>query len=192
VDTGVQELLGAGIFGGVVGALVTQIIISVRAGNERRRERKGLLRLLYTEVAQNKGIIKGVADYLQRPDTASTTLIMRGQYVRAEAWKAVRVILAQRISGKDFAVLSDYYKNILQLEEVVSIERERKDKNSEHLTSSVIISQAKALLETLQQLEDKVQALIRAQVPKVTSEDKLTEVAQKQELLIPSNPPEPR
>jgi hypothetical protein len=172
----------AGLIGGLLGAVATHIFTSVRAGNERKRECKGVLRLLYTEVAQNKNIIEYVVPLLDQRPTASTALIMRGQYVRAEAWKAVRVSLAQRISGENFAVLSDYYKNILLLEEVVSIERERKDKKSEHETSNDDISKVKVLLKTLQQLENEVQVLIKKQVPDVTARDKLTENAQKQEL----------
>src|SRR5215213_8642994 len=122
-----EWLLGAGI----VTVLLTQIITIARSviGSliTRSRARKGLLRLLYTEVAQNKVNADYVAPLLDQPDTAKGVLAMRGRYVSAEAWKASRVDLAQNISSKHFAVLSDYYKNVLLLDEVVTVERAKKD-----------------------------------------------------------------
>ena len=69
---------------------------------------------------------------------------MRGQYVRSEAWKATRVNISQSLSSKQFAVLSDYYKNILLLEEVVAEEREKRDKDPDHETKQSMLDQAKA------------------------------------------------
>jgi hypothetical protein len=99
MDTALEYLLGAGI----VGVLFTQILAIGRSivGSliTRRRERQGLLRLLYTEVAQNQGNIGYVAPLLDRADTAKSALAMRGRYVSTEAWKAVRVSLSQFVSS---------------------------------------------------------------------------------------------
>jgi hypothetical protein len=80
-----QYLVGGGIIGGIIGALVAQIATAVRAWRVRRRERKGLLRLLYTEVRQNKINIDYVAPLLDQPNVAKGALTMRGRYVTAEA-----------------------------------------------------------------------------------------------------------
>ena len=56
-----QYLLGAGI----VGVLVTQFVTSVRRWRARRRERDGLLRLLYTEIVQNGDIIDYVISLVE-------------------------------------------------------------------------------------------------------------------------------
>src|SRR5215217_3270063 len=107
-----EWLLGAGI----VTVLLTQIITIARSviGSliTRSRARKGLLRLLYTEVAQNKVNTDYVAPLLDQPDTAKGALAMRGRYVSAEAWKASRVdlrktsqasiLLCYRITTKTF------------------------------------------------------------------------------------------
>src|SRR5215217_3774996 len=170
--------------------LLTQIIAIGRsiigASITKRRERKGLLRLLYTEVAQNKIITAYVASELDRPE-ATRALAMRGRYVSAEAWKAARVDLSQNISSKDFAVLSDYYKNVLLLEEVVAIERAKKDRDANHETSSDRVREAKLLLQALSTLEGQVEKLIRDKVRGVTARDTLAELAEKQQLPNPPN-----
>lgn len=167
--------------GGIVGVLVTQFVTSLRAWWARRRERKGLLQILYTEIAQNKHIIDYVAPLLELPD-ATTVLSMRGRYVSAEAWKAVRVELSKNISRKSFAALSDYYKNVLLLEEVVTLERARTDEDPQHETRSDIIQQAKLLVQALSELESEIQQLIRKQVRDVTARDKYAELVRNQEL----------
>jgi hypothetical protein len=156
METTLEWFLGAGI----LTVLVAQIIVIVRSivgwFIKTGRERKGLLRLLYTEVAQNKNIIDYVSTLLDRPNDAKSALAMRGRYVTAEAWKAARLPLAQNISSKHFAVLSDYYKNLLLLEEVVTVERERKDRDASHETNSDTLDKAKILLEALVELQSEV------------------------------------
>jgi hypothetical protein len=178
---------------GIVGVLLTQITAIVRSvvGSliTRSRERTGLMRLLYVEVAQNEPNIAYVATELERPDAARYALAMRGRYVNAEVWKAVRVSLSQSISSKHFAVLSDYYKNVLLLEEVVTEEREKKDRKKDreqnHETSSDIIYKTKVLVRALQEQEGKVQEVIRTQVPDVTASDRYAELLQTQALAAP-------
>jgi hypothetical protein len=100
MDTALEWLLGAGI----LTVLVAQSIAIARSivGSliTKSRERKGLLRLLYTEVAQNKNIIDYMALLLDDPNYVKSVLAMRGRYVTAEAWKAARVPLSQNISSK--------------------------------------------------------------------------------------------
>ena len=86
--------------------------------------------------------------------------------------------LAQNISSKHFAVLSDYYKNLLLLEEVVTVERERKDRDASYETNSDTIDKAKILLEALVQLQSEVLDLVRKKVRGVTARDKYAELAQ--------------
>lgn len=187
MDIALEWLLGAGI----ITVLLTQIIATARtiigSSITKSRERKGLLRVLYAEVAQNKVNIAYVAPLLDRADTAESVLAMRGQYVSAEAWKTVQVPLSQNISSKHFAVLADYYKNVLLLEEVVTGERSRRDEDADHASSSNTIENTKLLLKALSEQESEVQALIRAQVRDVTARDKYAELAQKQELPKPQN-----
>ena len=187
MDTALEWLLGAGI----LTVLVAQSIAIARSivGSliTKSRGRKGLLRLLYTEVAQNKNIIDYVALLLDDPNYVKRVLAMRGRYVTAEAWKAARVPLSQNISSKHFAVLSDYYKNLLLLGEVVTLERVRKDKDASHETSSDTIRNAKILLKALDELQSEVLALIRCKVRGVTARDTYAELAQNQELPTPPN-----
>jgi hypothetical protein len=84
-------------------------------------------------------------------------------------------------------VLSGYYKNVLLLEEVVTVERGRKDRDSAHETSTDTIYKARLLLKALQEQESEVQALIRTQVPDVTAKDKYAELAQNPALPHPLN-----
>jgi hypothetical protein len=91
------------------------------------------------------------------------------------------VSLSQNLSSKHFAVLADYYKNLLLLEEVVTLERERKDKEASHETSSNTIDNAKTLLKALDELQSEVLALIRTKVRGVTARDKYAELAQNQD-----------
>src|ERR671911_214545 len=86
-----------------------------------------------------------------------------------------------------FAVLSDYYKNLLLLGEVVTLERVRKDKDASHETSSDTIRNAKILLKALDELQSEVLALIRCKVRGVTARDTYAELAQNQELPTPPN-----
>jgi hypothetical protein len=187
METTLEWFLGAGI----LTVLVAQIIVIVRLivgwFIKTGRERKGLLRLLYTEVAQNKNIIDYVSTLLDHPNDAKSALAMRGRYVTAEAWKAARLPLAQNISIKHFAVLSDYYKNLLLLEEVVTVERERKDRDASHETNSDTLDKAKILLEALVELQSEVLELIQTKVRGVTARDKYAELAQNQELPTPPN-----
>jgi hypothetical protein len=94
---------------------------------------------------------------------------------------------AQNISSKHFAVLSDYYKNVLLLDEVVTVERAKKDREAAYETSSDTIQKAKLLLQALSERQSEVEALIRAQVYDVTAGDKYAELVQKQELPNPPN-----
>src|SRR5215218_9135369 len=158
-----EWLLGAGI----VTVLLTQIITIARSviGSliTRSRARKGLLRLLYTEVAQNKVNADYVAPLLDQPDTAKGVLAMRGRYVSAEAWKASRVDLAQNISSKHFAVLSDYYKNVLLLDEVVTVEREKK---TEKLPTRRVATRSKKLSSYCKRFQNGRARLKRLSEPK--------------------------
>ncbi len=183
MNTVLQFLIGAG----VLSVLFTQLATSWRAWRERQRQRKGLLRIVYTEIAQNKAIIDYVAPLLDQPDAAKSALAMRGRYVSTEAWKAVRVGLSQNCASKCFVALSDYYKNVLLLEEVVTLERARKDEDPEHETSRDTIHNAKLIVKALSELESEMLPLIRDQAPDVTATDKLAELAQKQALPKPPN-----
>jgi hypothetical protein len=183
MTTVLQFLLGAG----VLSVLFTQLATSWRAWRERQRQRTGLLRIVYTEVAQNKAIIDYLAPLLNLPGTAKSALAMRGRYVRTEAWKEVRVELSRNCSSECFAALSDYYKNVLLLEEVVTLERARKAAHPNHETSSDLIHQAKLLVKALSELESEMLALIRDQAPDVTATDKFAELARNSELPQPPN-----
>jgi hypothetical protein len=187
LDTALEWLLGAGI----VTVLFTQTFVIARSivGSwiKTRRERKGLMRLLYTEVTQNKANIEYVAVLLGKSDEAKSALAIRGQYVSAEAWKAVRGALAQNISSKDFTVISDYYRNVLRLEEVATVERAKKDRDADHETSSATIYKAKLLLKALLKQDSEVQELIQGQVRGVAARDTLAELVEKQEPPTPDS-----
>jgi hypothetical protein len=152
--------LGAAV-GAYVGAREAHRLRQKAEQEQEDRERGGLLRLLYTELSQNEQNIAHISDLLNQPVTAKSALAMRGRYVTAEAWRAVRVDVAKSILGEEIAVLSDYYKNVLPLEEVAAIERARKDRDTDHETSSNVISQAQTLLQALAEREMDAQALIR-------------------------------
>jgi hypothetical protein len=177
-----ELLLGAGILAVLVTQLITTARSVIGALIPSRRERKGLLRLLYTEVAQNESHISYVASLLGDSDSARSALAMRGRYVSSEALKAVRVPLSQSISSKDFAVLSDYYKNVLLLEEVVTEERLKRDKDAAYETIRDTIDKTKLLLRALSEQGSEVQKRIRRKVRNVTSTDKYAELVQEQDV----------
>jgi hypothetical protein len=178
--------LGATV-GTYVGAREAHRLREATEKERRDRERDGLLRLLYTEVSQNELNIAHVSNEIDDPVIAKSILAMRGRYVNAEAWKALRVNLAQHLSSQHLAVLADYYKNVLLLEEVVTVERAKKDRDFNHQTSSDIIFKTKFLLQALQEQGDKVLELIQAQVPDVTVSDRYAETIRKQALPNPPN-----
>ncbi len=156
---GVGALVGASF-----GAFVAHWLSEKAEKRREDREQHGLLLLLYTEACQNKTNIDYVYFELNQIQTTGV-LAMRGQYVKAEAWKAVRVDLAKSLSHKHFAALADYYKNILLLEEVVILERSRKDRNPDHETNSDMKQKANHLLKLLKTQGGEVIELIQDQVP---------------------------
>jgi hypothetical protein len=166
--------LGAAV-GAYVGAREAHRLREKAEQKQEDRERLGLLRLLYTEVVQNDRNVNYVAPLVQQPEYATTTLLMRGQYVHSEAWRATRVGLSQRLTSEQFALLSDYYKAVLLLEELVTGERGKRDKDSDYETKQNILDQAKVLLKALQEQGTEVQDFIRTQLPDVGTTDKLTE-----------------
>jgi hypothetical protein len=108
-----QCLLGAGI----LAVLLTQIATTVREGRARRRERNGLLRILSTE-AYNNHRSAGVLLMLFRVNKGEVALALPNIHARTDAWEAIRVELAQHLSGREFGPLSHYYNNLAVLEEL--------------------------------------------------------------------------
>jgi len=95
-------LLGAGVISVIGNALLT----SFREARERKRERRGLLRLL---LAEFRGINRSVELILHNPEFITYS---PDEAFVDEAWKQSRVRLAQLLPySEDFDLFSAYYED---------------------------------------------------------------------------------
>jgi len=98
-----QALAGAG----VVAAAATYITGVCRDRAQRRRERNGLLRLLYEEIVRNK---KELEDFRTNPRWIVTT---PEHHLETRTWDEVRVRLSQLLENERyFADFQKYYENV--------------------------------------------------------------------------------
>lgn len=166
----VQVLLGAGI----IAVFLTQLIVTAREHLERKRERKGLLRILYSEFRKNRAVTNVAARFFQANmeegiRRRSALRILAEKRMDTKAWEDTRVKLAHHLTSNEFAILDSHYRDLAELQTSAS-----KDlaKESEETPSGIYIEGVSlALMLEIQQREQRVEQIIRRYVPDVTSDD---------------------
>jgi hypothetical protein len=115
-----QYLLGAGI----LGVFLTQVLTMWRERQDRRRERNGLLRILFSEIYLNQTLLDAVGALYQanmpkehRMKAGRRTL--EREHVYKETWEATRAQLAQHLPSGRFGAIAGYYANLMLLEKDV-------------------------------------------------------------------------
>ena len=115
-----QYLLGAGI----LGVFLTQVLTMWRERQDHRRERNGLLRILFSEIYLNQTLLDAVGALYQanmpkehRMKAGRRTL--EREHVYKETWEATRAQLAQHLPSGRFGVIAGYYANLMLLEKDV-------------------------------------------------------------------------
>jgi hypothetical protein len=103
----VQWIPGAAI----VVAAVAYFFREFEAARSRKRERKGLLRLLAVEIEYNEVILEAFKNSRSHPGGHPEVLHTR-------AWEENRGRIAQLLKrGEDFGCLADYFMNVANFEE---------------------------------------------------------------------------
>ncbi len=110
-ESGVLQIL----LGGILGVLVTQIVTSVREGRERKRERRGLLRILLAEVSYNQTVLKVINTAFRAGMKRAAEQTLADEDIYTDTWEATRLELAHHLSSEEFAVLAGYYFNLVML-----------------------------------------------------------------------------
>ncbi len=156
-----QYLLGAG----VVGVLFTQIATTVRDSLARRRERNGLLRILFTEASTNHRSIEFLLFSLRSMKKGEVVAVIQETNVLTDTWEAARVKLAEHLSGNEFGPLAHYYKNLAILEEIT---------NRPDVSDDPTLNAVRMLVNRLDEQGIEVQRIIRRYVSDI-SVDELSE-----------------
>ncbi|HZB08074.1 MAG TPA: hypothetical protein VE525_03055 [Rubrobacter sp.] len=95
----------------IVGAAGAYIFREVEGWRSRKRELKGLLRLLAVEIEYNKDILEAFKNSRSHPGE-------HPQVLHTRAWEENRGRIAQLLKrGEDFGYLADYFMNIANFEE---------------------------------------------------------------------------
>jgi hypothetical protein len=97
----------------IVGAAGAYIFREVEGWRSRKRELKGLLRLLAVEIEYNKDILEAFKNSRSHPHPGE-----HPQVLHTRAWEENRGRIAQLLQrGEDFGYLADYFMNIANFEE---------------------------------------------------------------------------
>jgi len=113
------------------------------AWRSRKRELKGLLRLLAVEIEYNENILEAFENSRSRPEK-------HPQVLHTQAWDENRGRIAQLLKrGEDFGCLADYFMNVATFEEYRRIGQER----------AVTLSESIPVLE--QQGKDAMKVVIK-------------------------------
>ena len=95
----------------IVGAAGAYIFSEVEGWRSRKRELKGLLRLLAVEIEYNKDILEAFKNSRSHPGE-------HPQVLHTRAWEENRGRIAQLLKrGEDFGWLADYFMNVAGFEE---------------------------------------------------------------------------
>jgi hypothetical protein len=160
-----QVLLSAGI----LGVIITQLHTAWREWQQRKRERNGLLRILFAEVDLNQRLLR-VAGALYHMRSAPEERRMaigwktlREQRFSMETWEAARVQLAQHLPSEQFAAIASYYSDLMHLKEYVS--------KSEEPRKSVLgfRDDTREVVEVLHERGRQVEQVIKEYVTDVTT-----------------------
>jgi len=161
-----QYLLGAGI----LGVLLTQVFTVWRERQDRRRERNGLLRILFSEIHLNQMLLHNV-DTLYQANMPKEHRMKAGrrtlerEHMYRETWEATRVQLAQHLASYKFSVIAGYYANLMMLERDVRQRQEPRE-------SDVIdVDATPELVEELHERGQQVEQIVKEYVPDVTTDE---------------------
>jgi hypothetical protein len=147
-------LLGAGI----LGVFLTQVLTMWRERQDRR-ERNGLLRILFSEIYQ----ANMPKEYRMKAERRT-----RGrEHMYKETWEATRAQLAQHLPSDRFGVIAGYYANLMMLEKDVRQRQETRE------TDVIDVDATPELVEELHEWEQQVEQVVKEYVPDVTT-DKIT------------------
>jgi hypothetical protein len=152
----IEWIPGAAIVVAAVAAASAYILREVEAGRSRKRELKGLLRLLAVEVEYNETVLKVMA---KTPDLIGG---LPGASLHAQAWEENRGRIAQLLKqGQDFQDLADYFMNVAAFEKYRLEDLREGDVN---LAPDLLLLNISTLLE---QGADAMQVIIRGTGGKV-------------------------
>jgi hypothetical protein len=108
-------------------AAVAYSFREIEAALSRKRELKGLLRLLAVEIEYNEDILEAFKN--SRSDPGEHPLVLHTQ-----AWEENRGRIAQLLKrGEDFGRLADYFMNVATFEEYRRSGQDRAETLSEHI-----------------------------------------------------------
>jgi hypothetical protein len=161
--------LGA-LVGALVGVVGTHLLREQAERAREVRERDGLLRILFSELPLNQGLLMVVDAFhhaRNMPEERRRDAgwrVLREQHIYLEAWEATRVQLSQHLPSAKFAVIAGYYSDLMQLKEYVSNRQEpRQPAFGLRDTTPEVVRQ---LHEKGQRAED----IIKEYVPDITTE----------------------
>ena len=133
----VQWIPGAAI----VAAAGAYFIREFEARRSRKRELKGLLRLLAVEIEYNKDILKAFKNSRSHPGE-------HPQVLHTQAWEENRGRIAQLLKrGEDFGRLADYFMNVATFEEYRRSGQESAETLSEYIP--LLEQQGKAAMKVV-------------------------------------------
>lgn len=116
----VSEALTVALTAGVVTVLLTQVATFWRELRERRRERDGLLRILFEEVSQNQSLLDSLLVFFRakqhNPDETARKHLEKSE-VHSAAWEAIKCNLAKYLRSREIAIVANYYRNLAYLKE---------------------------------------------------------------------------
>jgi hypothetical protein len=140
----------------IVGAAGAYIFREVEAWRSRKRERKGLLRLLAVEIEYNGAIFNAITE------TPIVISELPGTSLHTQAWEENRGRIAQLLKhGEDYQCLADYFMNVAAFEKYRLEGLETEDVQHH---SDLLVGHVSTLLD---QGTDAMQVVIRGTGAKV-------------------------
>jgi hypothetical protein len=141
------------LLAGFGGALLVFVLGVVKELWQGTRERDGLLRILFDEVAANHRSVNLLLTmfHLGKGEVAMN---LEETHMSDETWMATRIGLARHLRGADLAALTEYYRSVPLLEEA------RRRNHTEDALSTLRI-----MLNNLDELGRKAQGVIHKYVP---------------------------
>jgi hypothetical protein len=103
------------LLAGFGGAFAVFLLGTLREWLQQRRERNGLLRVLFSEVDANQRSVELLLTMVH-VGKGETILSLDGSQMSDETWKATRIGLARHLDGKHLAKLTEYYKGVSRLD----------------------------------------------------------------------------
>ena len=103
------------LLAGSIGALSVFLLGVVRDRVRRRRELRGMARLVHTEITQNSVALKG---FYETPGRVLSPVL---NTVSTETWESVRVRMAEMMPADDFGSVVYYYLFLQEIKNMPSI-----------------------------------------------------------------------